>query len=218
MPDRTVPDPDHRTLPRRRGTALNAAILEATLAEIAEKGYAALTMEGVADRAGASKASLYRRWPDVTQLALAAAYHAMPQAAAVPDTGSLRDDLFAALRQVSDQLAGAAGQAIRGVLGAGLGDPAVAAQVRAHSRGNTTATMREIVNRAQARGDCGPAAVSERRLEAGPAMLRQRFIFGDGVIDDAYLREVVEEVILPLLAAAVPDLTRLGMVRPIRGG
>ncbi|MGS0688454.1 TetR/AcrR family transcriptional regulator [Nakamurella sp. GG22] len=192
-------DLDHRTLPRRRGAALHDAILEATLAEIAEKGYAALTMEQVADRAGASKASLYRRWPDVTQLALAAAYHAMPQPAGVPDTGNLRADLLAVLRQVRDQLAGAAGLAIRGVLGAGLRDPAVAAQVRTRSRGNTTAMMREIVTRAQARGECDPAAVSERRLEAGPALLRQRFIFGDGVIDDAYLREVVDEVILPLL-------------------
>src|SRR5882762_74282 len=53
---------DHRRGPRRRGDALTAAIFDATLAELAEVGYAELTMERVAGRAKASKGSLYRRW------------------------------------------------------------------------------------------------------------------------------------------------------------
>jgi hypothetical protein len=54
---------DHRKLPRRRGAVLNSAIFEVVRGEIAESGYAALTMDSVAERARASKASLYRRWP-----------------------------------------------------------------------------------------------------------------------------------------------------------
>ena len=69
---------DHRTRPRRRGDVLNSAIFEATLDELAEVGYAKLTMEGVAARAGASKASVYRRWPSRMELALDAVHHMAP--------------------------------------------------------------------------------------------------------------------------------------------
>jgi AcrR family transcriptional regulator len=66
---------DHRTLPRRRGDVLNSAIFEATLDELAEVGYPKLTMERVAARAGASKASVYRRWPSRMELVLDAVHH-----------------------------------------------------------------------------------------------------------------------------------------------
>ena len=68
---------DHRTRPRRRGV-LNSAIFQATLAELADVGYSRLTKERVAERAGASKASLYRRWPSRMELAIDAAYHLAP--------------------------------------------------------------------------------------------------------------------------------------------
>jgi hypothetical protein len=58
-----TPSGDHRTRPRRRGRALDMAILEATIVEIDKYGYAAFSVERVAERARASKASLYRRWP-----------------------------------------------------------------------------------------------------------------------------------------------------------
>jgi Bacterial regulatory proteins, tetR family len=81
---------DHRSRPRRRGRALDEAIYRATLDELAEHGYAKLTMEGVADRARAGKASLYRRWPTRVELVLDAVAHTLPDPLTVPDTGSLR--------------------------------------------------------------------------------------------------------------------------------
>ncbi|WP_427131906.1 TetR/AcrR family transcriptional regulator [Pseudarthrobacter sp. S9] len=224
-----APAQDHRRGPRRRGAALDAAIFEATLAEIAETGYASLTMEHVAERARASKASLYRRWQDRVQLVLDAAYHVMPSNAAAPDTGSLREDILTTMRQLVRQLEGPAGLAIRGLLGETLQNPDVAAEVREYSRGNTTKVMREMVARAVARGECDPALVTDRRLEAGPAMLRQRFIFTDGPIRDEYLKEIVDEVVLPLFGitpVAAPDtrdptggkarVSGLGAVRGLR--
>src|ERR671937_754114 len=53
---------------RRRGAALEAAILDATWTELAAVGYERLSMEGVAARAGTSKAVLYRRWPNRADL------------------------------------------------------------------------------------------------------------------------------------------------------
>ncbi|WP_211880646.1 TetR/AcrR family transcriptional regulator [Pseudarthrobacter albicanus] len=190
--------PDHRKQPRRRGAALNTAIFDAVLAEIAESGYAALTMDRVAERARASKASLYRRWPGRAALVLDAAYHAMPAQDAVANTGSLREDTLAVMRQAARQLEGIVGQAMHGLLAEALQDPAVAAEVREFARGNAAKMMREIVANAVNRGELDPAMVTERRLEAGPALLRQRFIFTAGPIGDDFLAEVVDEVVLPL--------------------
>ncbi|MCZ9882756.1 TetR/AcrR family transcriptional regulator [Arthrobacter sp. B2a2-09] len=191
--------PDHRKLPRRRGAALNSAIFEAVRAEIAESGYAALTMDSVAERARASKASLYRRWPGRAALVLEAAYDAMPGPAFVPDTGSLREDALAILRLVAQQLEGAVGQAMRGLLGEALQNPAVAAEVQEYARGNVAKIMGAIIEQAASRGECDPSVATETRIEAGPALLRQRFIFSGLPIDDDFLVHVVDEVMLPLL-------------------
>src|SRR6187399_1252637 len=97
---------DHRTQPRRRGPALQEAILDAARAELAEVGYANLTMERVAARAKASKASVYSRWPSRIELVMDVFYDLMPDPAAPPDTGTLRGDLLATLRQTAELLSG----------------------------------------------------------------------------------------------------------------
>jgi AcrR family transcriptional regulator len=193
-----VPGPDHRTLPRRRGAVLSRAIFDAVMAEIAESGYSALTMDRVAERARASKASLYRRWPGRAALILDAAYEAMPGPGTVPNTGSLRLDTLTVMRQGARVLEGTVGQAMRGVLGEALQNPDVAAEVREFARGNASRMMREILAHAVNRGECDPGLVTDSRIEAGPALLRQRFIFGSGPIDDDFLVGVVDQVVLPL--------------------
>ncbi len=186
---------------------LNQAIFQAVRAEIAESGYAALTMDSVAQRARTSKASLYRRWPGKAPLVLDAAYDAMPNPESVPDTGSLRGDALALLRLVVRQLEGPVGQAMRGLLGEALQNPDVAAEIHRYARGNVGKIMRAIVQRAQVRGECGPGEVPEVRLDAGPALLRQKFIFSGAPIQDAYLVQIVDEVMLPLLGrtSGVPE-------------
>jgi AcrR family transcriptional regulator len=200
----TVADTDHRKRPRRRGAALETAILDATLTELSDVGYARLSMERVAERAGASKASLYRRWPSKVELVMDAVYHLLPDPASPPDTGSLRGDLLAVMRTVAEQLAGPAGQALGGVLSDALGDPDMARRVRSYARGTSQAGMREIVRRAIARGEVDPAAVTERRLEAGHAMMRHHFITRGVPIPDDVIVEIVDEVTIPLLQLPRP--------------
>ncbi|HET6737281.1 MAG TPA: helix-turn-helix domain-containing protein, partial [Kribbella sp.] len=57
---------------RRRGAALEEAILRAAVEELQEVGYRELTMDGVAARAGTSKNVIYRRWPSRAALCVAA--------------------------------------------------------------------------------------------------------------------------------------------------
>jgi AcrR family transcriptional regulator len=189
---------DHRTRPRRRGDALNSAIHEATLDELAELGYAKLTIERVALRAGASKASVYRRWPSKMELAIDAVQHLAPDPAAIADTGSLRGDALAFIRGMADLLAGPAGEALRGLLGDALADPARTLELRRHSRGTGHRAMQEIVRRAVARGEIHSAAITPRRLDVAQAMLREQFLFHGPPVPDAAIVEIVDEIVLPL--------------------
>lgn len=195
---------DHRKLPRRRGEALNSAIFQATLDELAEGGYAQLTMERVAERARASKASLYRRWPTRVALVMAAVYHMLPDLVSVPDTGSLREDLLAVLRRSSAALSGPAGEAMRGLLSEVLRDESVARTFRENSQGASRKLMTEIAQRAVERGELDPAAVTPRRLDSGQALIRQYFLFNGPPIPDRLIVEVVDEVMVPLLVSAGP--------------
>jgi AcrR family transcriptional regulator len=194
-----APSGDHRTRPRRRGHALDKAILEATLAEIDMSGYAALSMERVAECAKASKASLYRRWPSKVELVLAAVYGLLPDPAAAADTGSLRDDLLALFRSAAGLLAGPAGTAIRGLISEALRDPELAAQLRRYTRGRSVAAMRDIVRQARERGELPPAMITARQLEAGLSVMRFHFLVHGGPVPDQVIVEIVDEVVLPLL-------------------
>src|SRR4051794_34936916 len=91
---------------RRRGAALEAALLEAAWAELVKGGYAGFTVEAVAERAQTSRAVIYRRWPQRWDLITAAVrrYQEL-NPVRTPDTGSLRDDLIAYLMDASEKCA-----------------------------------------------------------------------------------------------------------------
>lgn len=85
---------------RRRGAALEEAILGAAVDELTESGYAGLTMDKVATRAGTNKNAIYRRWPNRLALGIAA-YRQLTTTVQPPDTGALRDDALEWLRQAN---------------------------------------------------------------------------------------------------------------------
>lgn len=189
---------DHRSRPRRRGKALDDAILAAVLAELDEVGYAKLTIERVAERAKTGKASVYRRWPTRIELVMDAFYHAAPDLASPPDTGTLRGDLLALMRGAARLLQGPVGEAMRGLTSEIVTDPERLTRLRKHSQGASRKAMLEIGRRAAARGEMDESALRPRRLEVGQAMLRQHFLFHGLPIPDRAIVEIVDDVLLPL--------------------
>lgn len=91
---------------RRRGKALEDAMLDAAWKELLDGGYASFSIEAVAARAHTSRPVLYRRWPNRADLAIAAIRHMMyKHPLDIPDTGNVRDDLIALLQQFSENRA-----------------------------------------------------------------------------------------------------------------
>lgn len=195
---------DHRKGPRRRGEALYRAIFEATLAELEEVGYARLTMERIAERARTGKASLYRRWPSRVELVIDATRWALPDRDELPDTGDLREDVFSLLRLIADRLAGPIGEAARGLLSEALNDPDLSRVARARMAEGLP-LMLEILRRGAERGDARPEALTPLVASVGPALLRHHFLANGAPISDEVLWDIVDDVVLPLVAVRSPD-------------
>ncbi|RIQ20925.1 TetR/AcrR family transcriptional regulator [Jiangella rhizosphaerae] len=183
---------------RRRGEVLEAAIAEAVWAELAESGYAGLTVGAVAERARTSKAVLYRRWPGRAGLVMAALAHHAPTTEDVPDTGSLRGDLLVLLRAIAAGVSGRSIDALWGLLTESARDPELAALVRERlAELQRSGPVVAIFDRAVARGEVDAARVTPRLLRLAPDLLRSELLVY-GAISDAAVVEIVDEVVLPL--------------------
>ncbi|GII91139.1 TetR/AcrR family transcriptional regulator [Sinosporangium siamense] len=110
------------------GARRQQEIFAATLAMVAERGYDGLTVEGVAERSGVNKTTIYRWWPSKAALLGDALVGAESLEFAIPDTGSLRGDLEALVLGVSELLTvSPAADVAVAALGAAVGSPELAA-------------------------------------------------------------------------------------------
>ncbi|NGO69757.1 TetR/AcrR family transcriptional regulator [Streptomyces boncukensis] len=200
--DPPVPaDSDHRRGPRRRGRTLENAILAAALDELAETGYAGLTMERVAARARTGKAALYRRWPDRAELvvdAWKALRHSAPEP---PDTGCLRTDVIAVLRSQADNMAGPHGDIFRGLLSEIVRDPEFARVVRERAHATGPKAIQRALRRAVERGEIEPWIPGSRRANVAIELLLSHYLLHGAPIADSVLTGLVDEVYLPLVLA-----------------
>ena len=168
-------------------------------------GYGALTIDGVAARAGVGRPTVYRRWPSKAALVIGALSELAP-AQPHPDTGSLRDDLVAIRRRQMELLDSPEGRRVLPGLAADVaGDDQLHRTFQENYVEPWRAAVQEAVGRAAARDEIPGGA--DARLVAdvltGPLFYRVLFA-GEPVTDDA-------------LEAAV-DLVLSGLQPPARAG
>ncbi|MEV0062387.1 TetR/AcrR family transcriptional regulator [Nocardia sp. NPDC050718] len=184
---------------RRRGAELEDAILRAAAAELSEGGYAGLTMDKVAQRAGTNKNALYRRWPNRLALGVAA-YRLLTTTAEVPDTGDLRADALELLRRANRHWSSALGAIMRELLAAAGGAAELLAQLPEQSVDATAATWLTVLGRAVARGEAAPECLHPRVATVAIVLLRNEFVLrGVPTAPDDVLVEIIDEVYLPLV-------------------
>ena len=184
---------------RRRGAALEEAILGAAVDELTESGYAGLTMDKVATRAGTNKNAIYRRWPNRLALGIAA-YRQLTTTVQPPDTGALRDDALEWLRQANRYWGSPLGAILRELLSAAGGTAELLAQLQDQSGDAAAAPWLTILGRAVARGEAAPEALHPRVATVAMVLLRNEFVVrGVPAAPDDVLVEIVDEVYLPLV-------------------
>ena len=184
---------------RPRDATRDRELIEATQELLVEVGYDRLTIDAVAARIGAGKATVYRRWPNKTALvvaAIGALHHVEPP----PGTGALRSDLLVlAYRFVGDDDRRTA--VLAGLLTAMSRDEQLRATVHATigrpSLVEFAAVITAAIERGEARTDCDVALMS--RIFPGLAFHQ---VAGVGIaLDRAFVEMIIDRVLLPLLTA-----------------
>ena len=182
-------------LDRTKDQAITAAVVDV----LARLGFGGFTMDEVALTAGVGKAAIYRRWSGKTDLLASYVEGSIAGTFDVSDTGSLRSDLVVLLTSAAAHFNGPEGRANRALLSAVHDDPTLSAAYHSGPVAQWTAAFDEVLGRAVARGEIGPAVDPSLAAEAGAAILVQRWLLLGAHIDEALVTVVVDDVMLPLL-------------------
>jgi AcrR family transcriptional regulator len=185
---------------RRRGAELEHALLQAAYDELVARGYADLTFESVASRAGTSRPVLYRRWGSKPELVRAAVEHVLArERAEVPDTGTLRGDLIAVMRfanqnriELSVLLTYHLGPYFRET-------GTTPAQLRGTMFGDRMSVVDAVIDRAIERGEVDADRMTPRLRSLPFDLYRNEAVMNLAPVPDEVIESVLDEVFLPLV-------------------
>jgi AcrR family transcriptional regulator len=189
---------------RPRDPSRDDVIRAAILRLLAEVGYSGLTMDAVAAEAGVGKATIYRRWRTKQDLVVDTISDLNREIAVPLDTGSVEGDLRQLMRLVLRTIASPAGAAIRSLLPAMQYQPALVEAFRNGPLAVWRSAYAQMWARAEARGEVHPGLDQSVTAEATSALLVQRWLLTGEPLDDAYVDEVFETVVRPLIENARP--------------
>ncbi|MFF3666080.1 TetR/AcrR family transcriptional regulator [Microtetraspora malaysiensis] len=181
--------------PARRSERSRQAVLDAARDLVSELGYAKVSIEAIAARAGVGKQTIYRWWPSKgavifdSFLALSESEEGM----SLPDTGDLEADLKIVMRATVAEFADPAFEApIRALNTEIIGDPALAAQYREKLAGPVDEAKKERLRSAQRAGQLAADADLDLVLEVLYAPLYQRWLHRSGPLTPQYADALVE--------------------------
>jgi AcrR family transcriptional regulator len=177
-------------------------ILDAALEVLADVGYDRLTMDAVAQRAKASKATLYRRWNSKATLVVDALARTKPLPEA-PDTGDLRGDLISAFCGMGGLTDHDTTATLGAVITAVSTDPEFAREFRERVVAPKARVSRKVFERALARGELRPDIDLEIIVPALAGIVLHRvFILGEQP-DTALIERAIDQIILPAVRPQV---------------
>jgi AcrR family transcriptional regulator len=180
---------------RRRGTELEHALYDATLAELADVGYGGLTMEGIAARARTGKAALYRRWSSKNALVQAALHYALPPLPEPRTDRSARENLLSIFGAHCDVLAGKTAFPSLAIMGQLIHDP----ELRAIFADAVVAPRLRIIESILAagveKGEIDPARLTPLSARVGPALINQQLLLTGAPPNKRQLVHIVDTVV-----------------------
>jgi AcrR family transcriptional regulator len=185
---------------RHLDASRDAALRDAALELLAEIGYDRLTIDAVATRAKASKMTIYRRWSGKAELVVDA-ISSLRKPGEVPDTGSLRGDLEAMARTSDSPDVRFDAQLVLGLVTALARDPELRQVIREQFLGRGGVRLRQVFERAVARGEIPPGRNLDLLVSVFPALaIHHLLIFGE-LPDASFAAQVMNDLILPLAVA-----------------
>ena len=193
---------------RRRGAALEDAILDAAWQELLDRGYGGFTMEAVAKRAGTSRPVLARRWASRSDLVVAAiANYNQSNPVRTPDLGNVRDELVSLLQKFSDR---GARTMLRVLLSMGdyfLETDTNLADLRRRLVGDGKLKevlhrgVGEVLQRGVERGELDQSRLTPRISTLPIDLIRHEVLMTHRPVSKKVIEEIIDTIFLPLVTA-----------------
>lgn len=186
---------------RPRDPSRDEAIRSAALDLLVELGYDRVTIEAIAARAGAGKATVYRRWGSKAELVLDAITD-LGGVVRAPDTGSLAGDLSDLCTAMSGRVETHALAVMHALAPALARDAELAAAFAKHFVAPRRAALADVFARATARGEMPAGKDIDLLTSVIPALMMYRLSTGGGIPDPQLVRRIASQVLLPAALAA----------------
>jgi len=187
-------------LGRKRDDTRDPEILDAALDVLAENGYDGMTIDMVAARAKAGKATVYRRWaskPDLVLDAVACMKSNDIDYENLPDTGTLRGDLVAMIKPPSIRDAERKMKVMAGIVSMLAGNPELAEAARMALIEPRAGANRILFQRAIDRGEISADVDVELLCTIGPALVAYRSLMLRKPVDREFLINNIDRIVLP---------------------
>lgn len=178
-----------------RHEAICAAVFEL----LGEVGYDRMSMDAVAARARASKATIYRAWPTKPDLVIEALVHRFGPTPEPPDTGSLRGDLLAIMCTACEVANSPDGAVITGLMSAATRNPELSETLFNCVYATKHVMYEALIGRAKERGEV-PETTDPRLLhEVLHAMVLTHKLWAAAPMDQKFVVHVIDDVLIPVL-------------------
>jgi Transcriptional regulator len=187
---------------RPRSEETRKSILSAAYELLLEKGFKAVTVDGIAERSGVSKATIYKWWPNKASVVLDGYFEATEVMLQVPDTGSMGEDLFIQANNLAAFLTSHKGRVITELIAEGQFDKNIAEEYRKRYFSPRRLISKNIIERGIHRGELRKDLDIELSIDLIFAPLFYRLLITDEPLESAYIKELISYAFKGLEAEA----------------
>ena len=186
---------------RPRSKAAHQAILQAANELLGCNGFASLTMESIAAKAGVSKATIYRWWPTKAAVVMDGFLAATVPTIPFPNTGSVREDFRRQMHSVVDIFTSKTGHTIAALIAEGQADPELAQAFRSRYLAARRKEAKHILERGIARQELRCDLDLDVVLDALYGPLYYRLLVGHAPLNADFVNMLVDLVMIAISAS-----------------
>jgi len=193
-------DPQARPPGRPRSERARRAILQAANELLESEGFAAVTVEAIAERAGVSKATVYRWWPNRAAVVMDGFLSIVSSEVPFPHTGHAREDIRIHMRRLAEAFSGKIGRTVAALIAEGQSDPELAEALRSRWLSVRRTEAREILDLGIERGELREDIDQEVAVDVLYGPIYYRMLVGHAPLDDNYADVLADHVFAGLAA------------------
>jgi AcrR family transcriptional regulator len=192
-------DPQARSPGRPRSERAHRAILQAANELLESEGFAAVSVEAIAERAGVSKATIYRRWPNRAAVVMDGFLSTVSSEVPFPHTGHAREDIRIHMRRLAEAFSGKIGRTVAALMAEGQSDPELAGALRSRWLLVRRAEAREILELGIERGELREDIDLEVAVDVLYGPIYYRMLVGHAPLDNGFTDALADHIFAGLV-------------------